>query len=99
VFKRKSLSEFESESLSRQTWRRFKKDKLALTGLIIIVIATTISVLGYLITPDSTPYANDQKPELHIKEPGFNIDMLLMRKNEADHSENLVNRVFFCREC
>lgn len=95
MFKKKSLSEFESESLSRQTWRRFKKDKLALTGLIIIVIATTISVLGYLITPDSTPYANDQKPELHIKEPGFNIDMLLMRKNEADRSENIFMKMFF----
>jgi peptide/nickel transport system permease protein len=95
VFKKKSLSEFESESLSRQTWRRFKKDKLALTGLIIIVIASAVSILGYLITPDSTPYANDQKPELHIKEPGFNIDMLFMRKNEADRSENFIMKMMF----
>ncbi len=95
MFKKRTLSEFESESLSRQTWRRFKKDKLALTGLIIIIIASIISILGYLITPDSTPYANDQKPELHIKEPGFNIAMLLMRKNEADRSENFLMKMFF----
>ena len=93
-FKKKSLSEFESESLSQQTWRRFKKDKLAMTGLIIIAIASLISILGYTITPDSTPFANDQKPELHIKEPGFKINLLLMRKNENLQSENIFVKMF-----
>ncbi len=93
--KKKSLSQFESESLSKQTWRRFKKDKLAMTGLVLIVIATLISILGYTITPDSTPFANDQKPELHIKEPGFNIELLLMRKNEMEKSENIFTKMFF----
>lgn len=95
MFKKKTLSEFESESLSSQTWRRFKKDKLAMAGLIIIVLATLISILGYSITPDSSPYANDQKPELHIKEPGFNINLLLMRKNEVAQSENIFTKMFF----
>jgi peptide/nickel transport system permease protein len=94
LFKKKSLSEFESESLSKQTWKRFKKNGLAMTGLIIIVLATLISVLGYLITPDSTPFANDQKPELLIKEPGFKIDVLLLRKNESDRSENIFTKMF-----
>lgn len=65
-----------------------------MTGLIIIILATLISVLGYVITPDSTPFANDQKPELHIKEPGFNIQMLRMRKNEAAKSENIFMKMF-----
>ncbi len=54
-------------------------------GLFLIVIATSISILGFLITPDSSPYANDQKPELHIKKPGFKAQMLLARKNELSH--------------
>jgi peptide/nickel transport system permease protein len=94
LFKKKSLSGFESESLSKQTWKRFKKNGLAMTGLIIIVIASMISVLGYVITPDSTPFANDQKPELLIKEPGFKIDLLLMRKNEGPRSENIFTKMF-----
>jgi peptide/nickel transport system permease protein len=94
VFKKKSLSEFESESLSKQTWRRFKKNGLAMTGLVIIVIATLVSILGYAITPDSTPFANDQKPELLIKEPGFQIEVLLMRKNEGAKSENPIMKMF-----
>src|ERR1041384_5301492 len=66
-----------------------------MVGLVIIILASLISFLGYTITPDPTPYANDQKPELHIKEPGFNIDMLLMRKNEGDQSENIFTKMFF----
>jgi peptide/nickel transport system permease protein len=65
-----------------------------MAGLVIIILSTLISILGYAITPDSTPYANDQKPELHIKEPGFNIQMLLMRKNEAAKSENVFTKMF-----
>lgn len=57
-------------------------------GLFLIVIATLISILGFLITPDSTPYANDQKPELQIKKPGFVAKMLKVRKNEASHKTN-----------
>lgn len=58
-------------------------------GLFMIVFASLISILGFLITPDQTPYANDQKPELHIKKPGFKAKMLMVRKNEPSHHENL----------
>lgn len=84
----------ESESLSQQTWRRFKKNGLAMTGLVIIILASLVSILGYTITPDSTPFANDQKPELHIKEPGFSIKMLLLRKNEVLRSKNFFAKMF-----
>ena len=49
-------------------------------ALIIILSACLVSILGYLITPDKTPYANDQKPELHIKPPGFKVTMLAVKK-------------------
>jgi peptide/nickel transport system permease protein len=64
-------------------------------GLFLIGFATTISILGFLITPDSSPYANDQKPELHIKKPGFDVQMLLVKKNEAPHSKNIFSKMIF----
>lgn len=64
-------------------------------GLFLIVFATVISILGFLITPDCSPYANDQKPELHIKKPGFKSQMLVVRKNETTHQENWFNRMIF----
>ncbi len=82
LFKKKTI-DFESESLSRQTWRRFKRNKLAMLGLFLIAGACMVAVMGYLITPDKTPYANDQKPELYIKEPGFSTRFLLVLRNEA----------------
>ena len=57
-------------SLGALTWRRFRRNRLAMTGFAIIALAFVVSVLGYLITPDPTPYANYQKPELHIRQPG-----------------------------
>ena len=85
-FKKKSI-DFESESLSVQTWRRFKRNKLSLFALWVIGAACIISVLGYLITPDKTPYANDQKPELHIKAPGFSVKMLSVLKNDEKNNQ------------
>lgn len=94
LFKKKH-TDYSSESLSEQTWRRFKKDKLAMLGLVIIAFATAISILGYSITPDSTPFANDQKPELHIKKPGFKVSMLLIKKNEKTHDKNFFYKMMF----
>jgi peptide/nickel transport system permease protein len=94
LFKKKH-SDFNSESLSIQTWRRFKRDKLAVFGLILIGISTIVSILGFLITPDSSPYANDQKPELHIKKPGFVVQMLLSRKNEVSHKVSWFNKMIY----
>ncbi|MBA4239256.1 MAG: peptide transporter [Sphingobacteriaceae bacterium] len=64
-------------------------------GLFLIVAATSISILGFLITPDSSPYANDQKPELHIKKPGFKAQMLLARKNELSHKNGWFKKMIF----
>lgn len=94
LFKKK-YTDYTSESLSRQTWLRFKRNRLSMFGLFLIGFATIVSILGFLITPDSSPYANDQKPELHIKKPGFDVQMLLVKKNENPHSKNIFNKMIF----
>jgi len=87
-----------SESLSATTWKRFKRNKPAMIGLFLIIMACVISVLGYLITPDSTPYANSQHPELHIKSPGFRINQLRVAKNKLVEESNLFSTLLFGRE-
>jgi peptide/nickel transport system permease protein len=57
-------------------WRKITKNKLGLLGLIFIVVLTIISLLGYLIIPDSTPKANDIHLELALQKPGFSVDFL-----------------------
>ena len=87
IFKKKIIN-FESESLSIKTWRRFKHNKVAMFGLIMIFFSCLISILGYLITSDQTPYCNDQKPELHIKYPGFKTKHLLVSHKEIYNNVN-----------
>jgi len=44
---------------------------LALLGLIFILFCVGIAIPGYLITPDSTPMANDMHLEIAKRKPGF----------------------------
>ena len=64
-------------------------------GLFLIIIASIISILGYLITPDSSPFANDQKPELHIKKPRFSAPFLIIKKNEMPRNINFLSKMLF----
>lgn len=68
---------------------------MAMVGMIAIAMSVLIFILGYLITPDHTPDANDQKPELQIKPPGFSVRMLQIRKNEENHEVNFFTRMLF----
>lgn len=84
-----------SYSLSKIAWQRLKKNKLAMFGLIVIGLCMAVAVLGFAITPDSTPDANDQLLELSKKPPGFQVKMLLIRKNEPSHSVNFFYKMCF----
>ncbi len=64
-------------------------------GLVIIIFASIVSILGYLITPDSTPYANSQKPELQTKPPGFSITCLTVKKNQEQDPTNFFEKMLF----
>jgi peptide/nickel transport system permease protein len=97
LFKKKTI-DFESESLSAVTWRRFKRNKLAMSGLIVIFVSCIISILGYLITPDKTPYANDQKPELHIKSPGFSVKFLAVTRNQEKTENGWLSLMLFGKD-
>ncbi len=58
-------------SFKQQTWKRLKKNKGAVFGLFIITLAVIITLLGYLIVPDATPYADRQTVEIQAKKPGY----------------------------
>ena len=60
-----------SFSFSRQTWQRLRKNKGALFGLIIISLSILVSIFGYLIAPDGSPYADLQTVEIQAKKPGY----------------------------
>lgn len=66
--------------------KKIAKNKLGLFGLVFIVFLVAISVLGYLITPDTTPKANNITLEIALQKPGFKVDLLRLTstKKEVD---------------
>lgn len=85
----------ESASLSKIAWKRFLKNKLSFSALLLVIVFIICSILAYIITPDSTPFANEQFLELATKKPGFSINMLKIKKNEQNENVGLVSKMLF----
>src|SRR5207248_1594017 len=82
-----------SPSVWKLTWIRFSKNRMALAGLIYIAASIAMAGLGYLICPDSTPLANDQKLSLSIRDPGFRVPVIFIRKNQWLPEKNPVSKM------
>jgi oligopeptide transport system permease protein len=54
----------EHNSPSSKVWKKFKRNKLALSGLLLIAFFIILGILGYLITPDKSPMANTMHLQL-----------------------------------
>lgn len=87
-----------SKPLSYYAWQRLKKNTLAMFGLAVITFAVIIALLGYLITPDPTPDANDQKLELKTRPPGFTVKMLLIRENRESKKVSWYKKMWYGEE-
>ncbi|MES2836553.1 MAG: ABC transporter permease [Bacteroidota bacterium] len=92
---KKSNSKKYSTSLSEIAWKRLKKNKLAMLGLIFIIIAVFVAVSGALIRPDSTPLANEMILQLATKPPGFKVKMLQIKKNSPKEDVSFWDMLFF----
>lgn len=87
-----------SGSLNALAWKKFKKNRLGMGALIFIGLTTLIACLGYLITPDSTPYSNDQYLELGLKKPGFSVWMLTIKEESQKETSGLFTLIVKGRE-
>jgi oligopeptide transport system permease protein len=83
------------DSPASKIWKRFKKNKMAFGGLLFILLMSTMGILGYLITPDQTPYANTMHLQLSNKKPGRTFDFLIISKNDNIKKVNFLERMFF----
>lgn len=69
-------------SFRAQTWKRFRKNKGALFGLFIIILAVLVSISGYLIAPDNSPNADLQTVEIQAKKPGYTQQFLKINERK-----------------
>jgi peptide/nickel transport system permease protein len=68
-------------SFKKQLWKRLKKNKGALFGLLIIIFSFFIAVFGYFIAPDNSPNADLQTVEIQAKKPGYTQQFLKIYTN------------------
>ncbi len=93
IFRKKKY--VSSGSLSKLAWIRFRENKLGLLSLWIICITILIAILGYVLTPDPTPYSNLQTLEISSQKPGFSIEILKFRKNDPEIHTNWIKKMLF----
>lgn len=84
-----------SKSLSYFAWQRLKKNKLAMVGLVIVGISIFVAVLGYLITPDSTPDTDLEILSLRIKPPGHKAKVLLIKKDDPAPEPGVFKKMIY----
>ena len=63
-------------SYAQQTWKRLKKNKGAVFGLIIISLTILVAIFGYLVAPDNSPNADLQTVEIQAKKTGYSQQFL-----------------------
>jgi peptide/nickel transport system permease protein len=79
-------------------WKRFINNKLSIAGCIFILLMFLISILGYLITPDSSPYSNQQILSIAAKPPMFRVNMLYIQKNQEIPKSSVFHTMLFGNE-
>lgn len=94
IFKRKPKN-YKSVSLSELTWQRFRKEKQGMISLGYILLMVIVAVLGYLITPDSTPYCNHQQLEIALQKPGFQVQLLQVKQSREVEHRNVFSKMLF----
>jgi ABC-type dipeptide/oligopeptide/nickel transport system permease subunit len=74
-------------------WNRFKKNKLAMAGLIFMSFCILISLFGYCFIPDHTSDVNTMYPDVAKKKPGFSCQYIKIKKKRDAIEPNLFQKI------
>jgi ABC-type dipeptide/oligopeptide/nickel transport system permease subunit len=84
-----------SSNPARNTWRRLKRNKGAMFGIVIISLSVLLAVFAYFIAPDPSPYANRMIVEIGGQKPGFTQQFLkipaIQQSNTTTFFDRLLN--------
>lgn len=78
--------------------KRFLRNRSAVFGLIVILIAVMIALLGFLIIPDNTPNANDGSVRINKKKPGYSATILKLHQKYEIKQRNFFERMYLGQE-
>jgi len=87
-----------SESIQQAAWRRLKKNKAAVFGMLVIALSLLVALFAYYIAPDGSPFANRMTVEIGGKNPGYAQTFLLLKKEKLPRHRNFFTRLLYGRE-
>lgn len=79
-------------------WKRLRKNKGALAGVVVIVLSFLLFLFAYVVAPDNTPYANTIIPEIGSKKPGYSIQLLQVKKERIIESQSFISTLINGKE-
>ncbi len=79
----------ESLSPNARAWKRLVRNRPAIIGGGIILLSLLLAIFGYWIVPDDSPDANRQMVSIALQPPGFEAQLLKVRKNVRQISQNV----------
>ena len=88
----------QSQSFQAAAWRRLKKNKGAVFGLIIIVLSLFVAIFAYFIAPDPSPYSNRIILEIGGEKPGFKQSFIKVKKDKDVASAIFLNQLVSGKE-
>lgn len=77
----------------RNPWRRLRKNKGAVFGMVIIALSIFVAVFAYFLAPDYSPDANRMTVETGGAKPGFTKLFLLIKKEREIASSSFFSRL------
>lgn len=83
----------EPQVQKRAAWKKLRRNKGAVLGLFIILIAIFTALFAYFLAPDPSPYANRIILETGGNRPGFTQQFLLIRKEKVVSSTGFVSKL------
>ncbi len=89
------MTKNKSQSIYAKSWAKLKKDKAAMLGLLVILLAVLVSVLGGNIRPDASPFANDGISSIGKLGTYSTIKTLKVKRNKNITTTNFFGKLFF----
>ncbi|MBS1598273.1 MAG: ABC transporter permease [Bacteroidetes bacterium] len=86
------------QSFKQKTWKRLRKNKGAVFGMIVILLACIVALTAYLFAPDGSPDANRMIVEIGGRKPGFKQQFLLLPKDRKTKDVSFLHYLFFGKE-
>ena len=71
-----------SSSSQQAAWRRLRKNKGAMFGLVVIALSVVVAIFAYFLAPDPSPFSNRIILEIGGEKPGYTQQFIKVRKDK-----------------